>query len=601
LSNLIIDEIINGALNEELEKMIQKNNSYNLNLTEGNDFHYISSLWQMMQKIDISSVDFKGCENILKGKYLFNDLENIIMYKIEHNVTGFKIPILEYVLFLHKNNETIKLNLDLCDDISIIYYIPILINDSDINQHDPGSSFYNDECNKYTSETGTDVSLYDRKNNFNFNNMSLCEKGCEYLRYDINKSRVECECKIKTNLTFWNNDTDINDLLAKIEAQESITNLGLITCDVFSSKENIESNPGFYTFIFIIIIFIIIFIIFCVKGYNSLKEKIDDVIYKRFDKENKNKKKESNKIKQQGNILRNDRKIRTNKRNLSKKSSSSSHLKSNNSKKILENKNKSNNAINQTSLIEQGLNKNNAKLKNAESPPIKPETDYEFNWLSYKDALKYDKRQSSEYYCSLIKTKQLFIFTFFSMEDYNSGIMKKLIFFLSFALHYPINALFFTDKIMHKIYEDGGKYNFSFQLPYILYSAIISTVILRLILHFLVLTDKDVLEVKIQKTKEKAVDKKKKKLKCIIIKFIIFFILMLILLGFFWYYLTCFNAIYINTQIYLIENTFISFAFSLFYPFIVNILPMILRINAIHSAKKDQEFLYKVSQIIQVI
>ena len=604
LSNLIIDEIINGSLDEELEKMIQKNNSYNLNITQGNDLHYISSLLNMMKQIDISSVDFKGCENILKGEYLFNDLENIIMYKIEHNVTGLKIPILEYVLFLRKNNSTIKLNLDLCEDISIIYYIPLLINDSDIIQHDPGSSFYNDECNKYTSEAGTDVSLYDRKNNFNFNNMSLCEKSCEFLRYDFNKSRVECECKIKVNLTFWNNDTDFNDLLAKIEARKSITNFGLITCDVFSSKENIESNPGFYTFIFIIIVFIIVFIIFCVKGYNSLKEKIDEVIYKKFDKENKNKKnriiKESKKIKQPENILRNERNIRKNKRNISKKSSSSSYMKSNNSRGILENKNKNNRENKQTSLIEQGLNKNNDKSKNSDSSN-KPETDYEFNWLSYKDALKYDKRKSSEYYCSLIQGKQLFIFTFCSLNDYNSGVMKKLIFFLSFALHYPINALFFTDKVMHKIYEDEGKYNFSFQIPYILYSAIISTVILRLILQFLVLTDKDVLEIKLQKTKEKAVDMKQKKLKCIIIKFTIFFILMFILLGFFWYYLTCFNAIYINTQICLIENTCISFAFSLIYPFIINLLPMIFRIKAIHSSKKDQGYLYKISQIIQII
>ena len=604
LSNLIIDEIINGSLDEELEKMIQKNNSYNLNITQGNDLHYISSLLNMMKQIDISSVDFKGCENILKREYLFNELENIIMYKIEHNVTGFKIPILEYVLFLRKNNSTIKLNLDLCEDISIIYYIPLLINDSDIIQHDPGSSFYNDECNKYTSETGTDVSLYDRKNNFNFNNMSLCEKSCEFLRYDSNQSRVECECKIKVNLTFWNNDTDFNDLLAKIEARKSITNFGLITCDVFSSKENIESNPGFYTFIFIIIIFIIVFIIFCVKGYNSLKEKIDEVIYKKFDKENKNKKnqiiKESKKIKHPENILRNERNIRKNKRNISKKSSSSSYMKSNNSRGILENKNKNNSENKQTSLKEQGLNKNNDKSKNSDSSN-KPETDYEFNWLSYKDALKYDKRKSSEYYCSLIQSKQLFIFTFCSLNDYNSGVMKKLIFFLSFALHYPINALFFTDKVMHKIYEDEGKYNFSFQIPYILYSAIISTVILRLILQFLVLTDKDVLEIKLQKTKEKAVDMKQKKLKYIIIKFTIFFILMFILLGFFWYYLTCFNAIYINTQIYLIENTCISFAFSLIYPFIINLLPMIFRIKAIHSSKKDQGYLYKISQIIQII
>ena len=98
-----------------------------------------------------------------------------------------------------------------------------------------------------------------------------------------------------------------------------------------------------------------------------------------------------------------------------------------------------------------------------------------------------------------------------------------------------------------------------------------------------------------------AINMKKKKLKCMKIKFAIFFILNFLLLVLFWYYLTCFNAIYENTQIYLIENTFISFAISLFYPFIINILPTIIRIHSIKSSNKKQKYLYKVSQILQLI
>ena len=120
-------------------------------------------------------------------------------------------------------------------------------------------------------------------------------------------------------------------------------------------------------------------------------------------------------------------------------------------------------------------------------------------------------------------------------------------------------------------------------------------------LQFLVLTDKDILEVKMENTKENVINKKYKKLKCIKIKFAIFFTLNFLLLGLFWYYLTCFNAIYENTQVYLIENTFISFGFSLFYPFIINILPTMIRMCSIHSSNKNQSYLYKVSQIIQII
>ena len=102
-------------------------------------------------------------------------------------------------------------------------------------------------------------------------------------------------------------------------------------------------------------------------------------------------------------------------------------------------------------------------------------------------------------------------------------------------------------------------------------------------------------------TKELAINMKRQKLKYMKIKFAIFFILNFILLGLFWYYLTCFNAVYKNTQVYLIENTFISFGFSLFYPFIINIFPTMIRSCAIHSSNKNQIYCYKFSQIIQLI
>ena len=263
-----------------------------------------------------------------------------------------------------------------------------------------------------------------------------------------------------------------------------------------------------------------------------------------------------------------------------------------------ENKNKKNNIPKNISSI---LETNDIKNKTSDILLIKPDTDYEFNWLSYEDALRYDKRSSCEYYISLIKNKQLFLFTFCSFNDYNSGVIKKFMLFLSFALHYTVNALFFDDSNMHQIYEDEGKFNLGYQIPYILFSMIISNLIMRLMLHFLVLTDKDILQVKLQPNKKAAINMKPKKLKCMKKKFAIFFILNFILLILFWYYLTSFNGIYQNTQTYLIENTFISFGLSLIYPFIINIIPVVIRMSAIHSSNKDQQYFYKVSQILQII
>ena len=154
---------------------------------------------------------------------------------------------------------------------------------------------------------------------------------------------------------------------------------------------------------------------------------------------------------------------------------------------------------------------------------------------------------------------------------------------------------------MHQIYEDKGKYNFTYQLPKILISAVSLTIILRIILETLILIDKNILQVKYQKTYNLAVDMKNKILKCIYIKYTIFFILNLILLVLFWFYLTCFNDIYTNTQIYLIENTFIGFGFSLFYPFIYNIIPACLRSIALDKKSKNKNYIYSLSQIFQIL
>ena len=79
-------------------------------------------------------------------------------------------------------------------------------------------------------------------------------------------------------------------------------------------------------------------------------------------------------------------------------------------------------------------------------------TDDEINTLSYELAKQNDKRTFSEYYISLLKTKHNLIFTFFYNNDYNSKIIKMNIFFIGFSIHYIVNALFFNDDTMHKLY-----------------------------------------------------------------------------------------------------------------------------------------------------
>ena len=206
------------------------------------------------------------------------------------------------------------------------------------------------------------------------------------------------------------------------------------------------------------------------------------------------------------------------------------------------------------------------------------------NNLSYEEALKLDKRTFFQYYLSLLKTNNLLVFTFFTNTYYNSKIIKIILFLFSLALYIAINALFFNDETLHKIYEDQGYFNFIYQIPNILYSSIITSII-YVIIQFLSLTEKNILEIK--KVKSNINEKSSKLLKCLIIKFILFFRLMFLFLFIFWYYLVCFCGIYRNTQIHLIKDTIISFGLSLLYPLLIFLLPGILRISSLRLKKNE--------------
>ena len=226
--------------------------------------------------------------------------------------------------------------------------------------------------------------------------------------------------------------------------------------------------------------------------------------------------------------------------------------------------------------------------------------DEERNNLKYELALKYDKRTYFEYYMSLLKTQHIFIFSFFYSKDYNSRIIKIDLFFISFALSYAVNALFFNDNTMHKIYEDEGSFNFVYQLPQIAYSTIISTV-LDILLRLLALSQGNIIDYKKNKDK-KDLNKRTKELNDKLnIKFILYFIISFIFLLFFWYYLSMFCAIYRFTQYHLIKDTLISFGLSLIYPFFIYLIPGFFRIPALSNPKNKRKYLYNLSLLFQLL
>ena len=218
--------------------------------------------------------------------------------------------------------------------------------------------------------------------------------------------------------------------------------------------------------------------------------------------------------------------------------------------------------------------------------------------MVYELALKIDKRTYFQYYFSLIKTRHILIFVFYS-NDYNSTIIKLNLFFLSFAIYFVVNALFFDDKTMHNIYITGGSYDFLYQIPKIIYSSLISTII-NTILKSLSLSELNILELKKENNVNKLDNKVLKIEKCLCYKFMIFFRLSFVLLLFCWYYLSCFCVVYKNTQILLIKDSIIGFNLCLLYPLVLYLIPGIFRIPSLKNPKNNKKALYNFSKFLQI-
>jgi len=417
---------------------------------------------------------------------------------------------------------------------------------------------------------------------------------------------------------------------------KNIGNFKIMICyKILFNIKGIIYNIAFYLNIIILIFHFIAIIIFYTKQKHEIYKKIKDIIFGIYNWEfvlanekqnnifekkkvnkirNKNKKKlKKRKSKNKNNeLIRNKKdKIYTNHfienklnkgNNPPKKRQNLLNLNFNNqfnniNKNIIKRNLTRKKSVNSTrNILNEAENKENIIKKSKE---IMEYNDFEKNDLTYELALKYDKRTFCEFYLSLPKTKHILIFSFCYNNDYNSRIIKIDLFFISFAIDYTVNAFFFNDDTMHKIYVDEGSFNFIYQLPQIIYSLLISS-ILNIILNLIALSEGDIIKFKKNKNKSD-IDRRQKYLKKKInIKFILYFIIGIIFNLFFWYYLSIFCAVYRNTQYHLIKDTLISFGLSLIYPFGIYLLPGIFRIPALSNPKNKRSYLYKLSQFFQI-
>jgi len=655
LTGSIRNDITSGKLSSLLSN-VTNGDKIDITIVDDDIIYQITSSDNQNNKnyYNTSILKLKDCEDILKSNNGINENQTLLILKIDVYKEGLLIPIIEYEVY--HPTEFYKLNLSDCDNLKIVVSIPASINEDELYKHDPSSDYYNDKCYSYTSDNGADATLNDRQNEYVNNNLTICENNCELIDYDRETDYASCDCNIKSNI---NMDTEViidkDKLLNSFMDIKSLMNFDILKCYyTLFKKDGIINNIGSYILLAIILIFIASLVIFISKGYSSLMRQIDLIIKQNKSDDDKkgtqqniketkgkrikrnsaiiignsfllNKNKDADKDKNKNKKNKRKTEAAPPKKNLKRNkmrnptstcinlykdsetiSSNLRPLKDNIINKNLKRKRlNSNFEPNQNESIKIYEKKDHQKkdLKNKIQPSnlnLKNLNDFEMNNLSYINALKYDKRTYFQYYLSLIRTKHIFFFAFYPNNDYNSMIIKICLFFFSFALYYTVNCLFFDDDTVHDVNQNSGKFDFIYNLPQILYSTIISAFI-NAIIKFLSLTEKNILKLKNDHNVKRYNKTVPKLIKCLKIKFVCFFSISFLLLIFFWYYLSCFCAVYKKTQVYVIEDTLISFGLSLLYPFGLNLFPGFFRIPSLRDKNKSKESIYKLSKMIQLI
>ena len=458
---------------------------------------------------NMSRIDLGECENLIRKFYNLSNNESLYIKKIDIQQKEMKTIKVEYDVYAKLfGKNLIKLNLTICQKSKISILIPFEITDN-LDKYNTSSGYYNDICYSTTSENGTDILLIDRQKEYIDKNKIVCQENCDFSEYNYDTLVAKCSCEVKeSSESFADLNINKEKILENFIKIKNIINFSFLKCyDKLFNQIGILNNIGSYIIFVIILLHIISILVFILYHFSLIKKKIKKIIS--FKENEKNK---------QYTLSKNNR-LNTKKKSLNKNYSKKlfKKLKTSNKKALNFSKTK--------------INSKKEKFKN-KTEIIKNYIDEEINDFSYNLAIKKDKRNYCQYYISLLKTQHNLICAFCNNNDYNSGIIKIDLFLIGFSIEYTVNALFYNDDTMHKIYESKGNFDFEEQLPIAIYSTIIS-MILNYPLNFLAFTNDAIINFKQSNTKINLLKKSKRLIKVLFFKFILYFIISFLLLDFF--------------------------------------------------------------------
>ena len=589
-----------------------------------NDDILILNRKNYFENIDIN---LDRCIEILKNNSIINNETHLTMITFIIKAANYNVSSFYFELY-DESNRLEKINLSICNEDNITYdfdlndfiipnftedIIDILPNNTDMQIIIIDDNIYNDECYVFFSEEGADVLVEDRikndiKNNsitnntiidstdsnsnattsnilsidtlnsgINNTNISIhsCPTNCVLDKIDYITKKVYCSCPMENTNNELNNElhsnitnANININLRKLNPKRntkstsysgSKSNIYVLKC-IKNIPKYFKKNYILILFTFLLAGYIATAIIYCIKyrkkyidGLNSLKIKKSQKISTL-----------SNSYKMAGPPKGRQRNIINNSKSL-KIMDSINDMKSSNN---IQQPNQDNNNIK--------YNYNNYDIKKCITLP--PEysinsNNTDLDLVDYDTAINSDKRKFWEIFISISQKRQIFIFCF--IKDHNILVLKINLFIFCLINYFIVNLFFFNNNVIHKIYIDKAKYNFGYQIKFILLASLISCIffyIAKFIFTF-------------QRSPKQLVQ---------VIKCIDFSLIILILLFiFYWIYIGSFCSVFIKTQKHLIANFFITIIVCSIYELIFTIISCVMRKI---SLEKKKPKVYFVSQ-----
>ena len=284
LLNQCNKKITNEQIGDIYEEL--KNNYLNSNYTNENiiiltdNVAFQISTLEDQKNMDnplISNIEIRECEQLLKNQENLTAKDQLIILKTDIKSEDFQTTYVQYEIYNPLTKK--KINLSVCQNVSISINSPVILssnienlydslNKSGFNLFNSNDPFYNDICSPYTSESGKDIPMADRRSEIYSNvNNNLCQNNCTFIYYNSKNKKANCDCKVQVEET----EVDTNKINFKKEIVQTFfttltnSNFLVLKCYklVFSMKGQ-TGNSGSYIMIVMTITFMFLMFIYSV-------------------------------------------------------------------------------------------------------------------------------------------------------------------------------------------------------------------------------------------------------------------------------------------------------------------------------------------------